>query len=432
MALAACLLGFAVEIRHGLYDPTALLLLTLTILVCGVAVGAPRSLQIASLPKGLATALLLVGIVSQLAAILLHNYVYAFVNGGTLVIFALALPQAFNLGRFRWVCAALMLGAFAIVASRAFLLNWRDPHIDVYLFQQWTSDGLLHLRNPYTMRYPSLQPYGTTLYGRGVVDQNNWLTYGFPYPPFSLLMVLPAYVIGGDCRFGDVLAVAGTAAFMIAARPGRWAGLMATLFLLTPRVFFVVERSWTEPLLALTFSFVMFCHLRWKRGLPYALGLFFATKQYTILAVPLVWLLTDGPDRWAQFRSLMTRAIAVVLAITVPFVLWDVREFVRSVVEYQFVQPFRRDALSYLVWIKERFPDMPIRNVGVFYSVPPVAAFALWRSPRTASAFAAATTLVYLLFFAFNKQAFCNYYYFVIATACWAAVASPIAAKDLP
>jgi hypothetical protein len=32
--------------------------------------------------------------------------------------------------------------------------------------------------------------------------------------------------------------------------------------------------------------------------------------------------------------------------------------------------------------------------------------------------------VVFLLFFAFNKQAFCNYYYFEIATACWAAVAA--------
>jgi hypothetical protein len=32
-------------------------------------------------------------------------------------------------------------------------------------------------------------------------------------------------------------------------------------------------------------------------------------------------------------------------------------------------------------------------------------------------------TLVGLAFFAFNKQAFCNYYYFVIATACWAVAA---------
>jgi hypothetical protein len=32
--------------------------------------------------------------------------------------------------------------------------------------------------------------------------------------------------------------------------------------------------------------------------------------------------------------------------------------------------------------------------------------------------------IVHLTFFAFNKQAFCNYYYFVIAAAAWTAVAA--------
>jgi len=245
-------------------------------------------------------------------------------------------------------------------------------------------------------------------------------------------MALPGYVLGGDVRFAHIAAIAGTVALMIAARPGRWAGLVASMFLLTPRVYFVVERSWTEPLLALTFSFVMFSHLRWKRALPFALGLFFATKQYTILAAPLVWLLTDGPNRWAEYRSLMIRAVAVTLAVTIPFFLWNPHEFIRAVVEWQFVQPFRRDSLSYLVWIKEQFPQMPIRNVAVFYSVLPVTAFALWRCTRTAAGFAAAMTLVFLLFFAFNKQSFCNYYYFVIATACWTAVASSMSTREWP
>jgi len=37
-------------------------------------------------------------------------------------------------------------------------------------------------------------------------------------------------------------------------------------------------------------------------------------------------------------------------------------------------------------------------------------------------------TMVSLTIFAFNKQAFANYYYFVVVTACWAtAAATPFA-----
>jgi hypothetical protein len=45
-------------------------------------------------------------------------------------------------------------------------------------------------------------------------------------------------------------------------------------------------------------------------------------------------------------------------------------------------------------------------------------ALALWRLPRTPAGFAMANALTFMGFFAFNKQAFCNYYFFVIGTVC--------------
>jgi hypothetical protein len=51
-------------------------------------------------------------------------------------------------------------------------------------------------------------------------------------------------------------------------------------------------------------------------------------------------------------------------------------------------------------------------------------ALALWRAPRTPAGFAAASALVFLVFFAFNKQAFTNYYSLVIGALCTAAAAA--------
>jgi len=48
----------------------------------------------------------------------------------------------------------------------------------------------------------------------------------------------------------------------------------------------------------------------------------------------------------------------------------------------------------------------------------------LRRAPRTPAGFAAGASLVFLAFFAFNKQAFCNYYFFVIGGICCALAAS--------
>jgi hypothetical protein len=427
MMVGAWLLGFAVEVTHGTYSIPALQLLALAIGAFVLAIAAPSTEFIESLPANVTISALGLCVLTQVVAILLHNQRYVVVNWGTAAIGALALTQVLNVPKLRVPSIAATLIVFSVVASMAFLRNWKDPKIDVFLYQQMGAEGLLHGRNPFSLRFPNLYGQMSRMYyGPGVVDANDQLTFGFPYPPLSLLMVLPAYVIGGDSRFADVIAVAATAGLMAAAWPSRRNGLIAALFLLTPRVFFVVERSWTEPLLALGFSVVMFCARRWRAALPYAFGLFLATKQYTVLAIPLAWLLLEQPRSFKQFAGFLAKSGLVALVITAPFFLWNPVEFYRAVVLWQLLQPMRQDALSFLVWFHENHPRIPIApSLTPFIAVVPAIAFVLRRCPRTPAGFAAAFTLVYVVFFAVNKQAFCNYYYLVIATACWAAAAIP-------
>ena len=428
MALTACMLGYTVDISYGIYNPVALRMLALTTFACMVAIALPRLKAVESLPSSIGIAALAAGIVLEAVLILMKHEGYPLISRGTAIVAALGVLQAFDLKRLRLPLLAIALIAFAIALSLAFLRYAPSPAIDVLVFQQMGAEGLLHGQNPYAFRYPSLYPPGTPFYGPGVVGADHRLDYGFPYFPLSLLMVVPAYALGGDIRFAHVIGVVATAGLMGVARPGRRAGLAAILFLLTPTVFFVVEHSWTEPLLAFTFSLAMFCALRWQRGLPYALGLLFATKQYTVFMVPLVWLLIDEPRTLKKMVVLLAQAAAVALAITLPFFLWDPRAFYRAVVAFQFLQPFRLDALSYLVWLHHTYPRLTIGWWVPFVSVVPAIALALWRCPRTPAGFAAAVTMVYLTFFAFNKQAFANYYYFVVVTACWAtAAATPFA-----
>jgi hypothetical protein len=426
MALTACLLGYTIDVSLGIYSVHALRLLTLAAVLCIVAIALPRLSAIESMPPAIGLAAVAAGIVFQAAQVFMRTRNDPLVSWGTAIVAALGLLQAFELKRLRLPLLGITLIAFAVVVSLTFLKYAREPGIDVFMFQQMSADGLLHGQNPYAIRYPSLYPPGTPFYGPGVVNADNRLDYGFPYFPLSLLMVVPAYAAGGDSRFAHVFAIAATAGLLVAARPGRRAGLVAILFLTTPMVFFIVQQSWTEPLLAFTFSLTMYCALRWRPGLPYALGLLFATKQYTVLMVPLVWLLLDNPRTLKQLVVLLAKGAAVALAITLPFFLWNPRAFYRAVVVFQFLQPFRLDALSYLVWIHHNYPQLTIARWVPFLSILPAIAFALWRCPRTPAGFAAAVSFVYLIFFAFNKQAFANYYYFVVATACWSAASARI------
>jgi uncharacterized membrane protein len=214
-------------------------------------------------------------------------------------------------------------------------------------------------------------------------------------------------------------------------RRGRVAALAGTLLLLMPRAVYVLDLSWTEPLLVLTFSLVMFCACRWPKALPIALGLYLSTKQYTVLTLPLLPLLMDGPRHWRAVGKLVLQAFVVVAVINVPFLIWNAHDFFRSLVVFQLLQSFRDDALSYLVFIHQLAPGFP---VPVWISLLPLVVMiplCLRRVASSPAGFAAAVTVVHLFFFAFNKQAFCNYYYFVIATGCWGIGAAKFADAGL-
>jgi hypothetical protein len=452
MTLTALCVGFAIDASLGNYSPKALAWLTVAFGLCVAAVCIGELLDLERLLGRWLTPLLIVVILVQPIALLEETRIP--VAGASMVPIQIGVPLVAVLGilvafsrlALRWPLLLLQLAAFGIAAGVAFTSLAKDPHIDVMMFQQKASATLLHGADPYdsrVVRFPDIyyQYYGPnspSYYGPGVSDAQHQLTYGFPYFPASLLLVVPGYLFGGDVRFAHVLALMLSAGMMCIARPGRWGALAASIFLLTPRALYVIDLAWSEPVLMLTFSFVMLCACRFPKVLPYALGLYFATKQYTILSLPAILLLVHGPDSWKKLLAMLCKAAATAAVIALPFFFWNPRQFFRATVIWQLVQPFRADALSYLVWWARTFhPEaVDIQRAAVtgwrpplitpLLAVAPAAALAVWRCARTPAGFAAAVTLINFTFFAFNKQAFCNYYYFVIATACWTVAATRI------
>ncbi len=210
--------------------------------------------------------------------------------------------------------------------------------------------------------------------------------------------------------------------------PGARAVAAAALLLFTPRSFFILEAGWTEPFAILMLAATVFCACRrgvaWGVMCAISFGLLLACKQYLILALPLVPLLMSTPTLRAKWIKMTILAMLVAAAVSLPLVLWDVKAFLNSAVTLQFHQPFRSDALSFLV------PLASSRGVAPPIWLPFAAALvaiglALWRCPRTPAGFAAAFSLVFFTFFAFNKQAFCNYYALVLAALCCALAALP-------
>ena len=297
---------------------------------------------------------------------------------------------------------------------------------DVLMSQQKACHYLARGVNPYTARYPNIYGVNTPLYAPGMVDADNNLRFGFGYPPLSLLMMLPAYLITCDIRYGLAAALAVSAVLIGLAVEGRLGVLAAAAMLAAPQWTRMLKFGWIEPVMLLNFSLMMFCACRWRRGLPWALGLFLATKQYSILALPLFPLLFDSRiDGKGWPKSLFKTAI-VLAVINGPFFLWNPAAFVQSLVTAHFMQSFRPDALSFTAWIYRHSGGWVLPMWVALPAIFIATGESLWRGVRSPAGFAAAMTLVLLVFFAFNKQAFCNYYYFMIAAAWWSVAAAKL------
>jgi hypothetical protein len=289
-----------------------------------------------------------------------------------------------------------------------------NPEVDVFEFQQKSSAALLKGRNPYELKARNI--YGpSALYGPGMVKDGH-LTFGNPYPPLTTLLATLGYLLAGDVRYAHLAAITLGGALMAYMHSSRIAALVACLYLFTPRVFFVLEQSWTEPFVVLLLAATVFCASHQRKLLPIALGLLLASKQYVVLAVPAAFLLLHAPVGWGALLRLYVQASIVALLVTLPFLLWNAQEFMANVVWLQWYQPFRKDALSYLV-LYARFAPVPPQWIVLVPLIPTVL-LTLWRNPRTPAGFAGAIALIFFVFFAFSKQAFCNYYFLVLGALC--------------
>ena len=316
----------------------------------------------------------------------------------------------------RWRQVAFGAAVAGFFATGAWTLHRAPaPAIDVYAFHQGASAALLSGANPYEIRTRDIYPpnISRSLYGPGV-SVNGWLTFGFPYPPVSLLVSSLGYWLVGDCRYAHLAAICLAALLFAYARPSRLSFVAALLFLFTPRVFFVLEQSWTEPVLVFLFACTVFCRCRFPGAAPWIAGLLLAGKQYMVFIAPAVL---------RKWREVPKAAFAAVL-VTAPFAMWNLAAFYHSVVELQFIQPLRPDALSYMAELSLYGIRMP--GWAPFLLTAVAIAFVVHKAPSTTTTSCSAVAFVLIVFFIFNKGAFCNYYYLVAGT-----LASAIATADV-
>lgn len=419
--IAGVCLGWALQISNGFLNERALALVALAFALFFAAVLLPRVAGPAAASGApFLRTLAVIGLALQVTLLATSSpamYLRAdeaarqtFTAG----VAALGLVGAAILWSARgWRFGILLAGLVAIhFALGVWILRHSpNPAIDVHLFHRYAIDALRSGENPYAITFPDIYRTGD-FYGPGLSIDGR-LQFGFPYFPLTLLISVPGQVFGKDPRFAQLATMEVAAILMACARPRGFGPLAAVLYLTSPRIFFVLEQSWTEPIVVFGLAVVTVAACRWTRAVPFLFGAFVALKQYLVFALPAACLLVGAPIRWRRVVVLLAKGAAVGGAITLPFVLWNPAAFWKSVVALQFHQPFRGDALSVLAWWAAQGHPPPSSAVA-FAVAAAAAGLAVWRLPRTAAGFSAAVAATFFAFFATNKQAFCNYYFFVV------------------
>ena len=430
LLLFSCLLVMMFARDSAGLNATRLVALLLAAGVAGVALLRPgmvidqerwRRIETTLLNSLLIAGLLLSGtVLARAIADVASPLWFAVVSGYTILGLAGVYPLIRRIPDPKW--AFWLFLATHLVMTVVFLRATPASN-DVQLFLHDGANALLHGHNAYSMTFPNIypSPRAELFYGPGVVVDGR-VTYGFPYLPVTLLVTIPGQLLG-DVRFTQLIAMLITALVLRRLAPDRVGRAASVLGVAAPVAIPMLTGAWTEPsLVALLACLVLALERRRQAMLAVLLGLFLVSKQYVVIAVPVVWLI--GP--WLT-RRLILICLGVAAAVTLPFFLVDPTAFWRAIVEFQLVQPFRADSLSLLVSSVKAFGWPPPWT----YSVLPLAgggltaiALAL-RAPRTPAAFAAGVGLTLLVTILLSKQAFMNYYFLVSGALLIAAVAWP-------
>ncbi|MSQ84260.1 MAG: hypothetical protein EXR77_15485 [Myxococcales bacterium] len=423
-AVAACCLTWALQLYDGTRpDSTALALVVTALVLTLMGLNDHRPLRRSGLLQWALLAMLLAQLCAHLTVSPGKHLDLA--RGGfrsfNLAILAVAMAATVTVTRPQWnrrTGSIVLLMALAV--GLWFLRKGGQPEIDVHEFQQQGCAALARMANPYNLTFRNLYPDNTPFYAPGLAVHGR-LQFGFIYPPLSLYLAMPGWLLTGDHRYGQWLALVLAGALVMRARPAPVAVLAVALLLFAPRSLFIVEQAWTEPFVLLGLAAVLYSALRRPQWLPWALGLWLSTKQYMVLVAPLGLLLLPRPWSWCSVWAMTWRALAVVAAVCLPWWLVNPEAFAKSVVWLQILQPFRADSLSLLAAFAQN-GQSPLPTWTCFIAAGLALGYALWRAPRTASGLAAGTAAVLLAFLLLNKQAFWNYYFLPLG-ALWFGVA---------
>ena len=312
----------------------------------------------------------------------------------------------------RWTRFAAFTIAIAVAGTDAINAS-PSPRIDVWTVQQSGAAELKAGHNP----YKAVAVHDT---GPRVGDDVPYV-----YPPVQLYVTLPAYALTGDVRYAMLAAIvlAGLGLRYITGRaraelPSVAEDAPALFLWLMPKLFFILEQSWVDPVQVMFIVLTLAAYVGNRRWLAAVLlGFVFASKQTMFWAVGLTGVVLRFDRR--QWATTLTVGAALVL----PFAVLDFRALKHANFDFLNQLPSRSDALTFNSWYLRTFGSEMSKSVG-FGLAALSTLYAMVRRRGSAARLGLAIATTYAFFFTFNKWAFANYYFLIASLTALAAAAS--------
>jgi hypothetical protein len=303
-------------------------------------------------------------------------------SSATAVVAALSLLVPERSRRIAWAGVLALAAATGIVT----IVLISNPNIDVWDLLQQSSTGLLH---------------GDDLYRQHWMHSTG-LQNVYPYLPASTLVLAPFRWLFGDVRFG-LLVASLLSAWLLRRYGGSTSSMLAALLIVMPDWVYLVNRSWTEPLLValLAAAVVAIRHERYGWAIA-ALAVALACKQPIVLLVPVFAI-------WPSFgwrRAAASCGIAA--AIVLPWFVAGPRDLWHDAVHAQLGLAAKTKALNISALLlqhgtKVGFWLLLVALIGSY-------ALIAWRMPKTPSGLALGCAIVMWAYDLANTQTFFNHY----------------------
>ena len=285
--------------------------------------------------------------------------------------------------------------------------------IDVTVMLQKACDYFIHFKNPYDARYPDIfngfyvKYYGTI----------NYMTYW----PSVVYISSIFYFIFGDYRYAYIFISIVFALVLYRSRVKDGLNkentlLYMLLWVSSPVLAFTINRGWIDVFVTLPF-FLFLYYLNTRKLILSGLflGIVLSFKLYYLLLTPFIFIYLITHFGFKRSIYFVAVCAAIFSATIVPFLVFDAHQFYQSTITfYSGMKLARPDSLSWVSYLTRL--DLQLISAGTYFSLFSIMVFCIWFMfcDKTITRLIEFSCVALLIFFMCARQAFCNYYLFVL------------------